>query len=299
MTRQYMDFAPVKKRTVRMTGVSEVHTDGSQVVAYTVQASAPKVRTAVPQQSSRPMMAMPSANATLRSRTGMRPAQTRRVAQTRSVSGNVGGNNVAMRKMPSSAVVARANTAGTRNVAMVSAGKRSTTTVRRVATNNNLSAGRGQVKLGEIEDLSPKFVTTNVPKRPLGDGSSRSVPPQEEAKVAKQKKVGGRLKSKKAAKAAAKQEKAQKKAASREAYKVPKTPFINQDKVAKRPLSKNVYQQQPKKVVAPVEKKTNGKPVTIITKPKKDSKVGLVVTIILTIILGAVAGTVAFLLLPK
>ena len=41
------------------------------------------------------------------------------------------------------------------------------------------------------------------------------------------------------------------------------------------------------------------KPVTVVEKPKKESHVGLVVTIILTIILGAVAGTVAFLLLPK
>ncbi len=40
-------------------------------------------------------------------------------------------------------------------------------------------------------------------------------------------------------------------------------------------------------------------PVTIITKPEKDSHVGIIVTIIMTIILGATAGTVAFLLLPK
>lgn len=68
--------------------------------------------------------------------------------------------------------------------------------------------------------------------------------------------------------------------------------------VKKRPLSKNVYQ---KKVVAmpPKEVKESTEPVTIISKPEKDSKVGLIVTILITIILGAAAGTVAFLLLPK
>lgn len=85
--------------------------------------------------------------------------------------------------------------------------------------------------------------------------------------------------------------------------KVPKTPgfgmlpkakFVNTEKVDKRPLSKNVYQ---KKVVAPKEEPQG--PVTIIARPEKDSKMGLVVTIVITIVLGAAAGTVAFLLLPK
>ena len=77
-------------------------------------------------------------------------------------------------------------------------------------------------------------------------------------------------------------------------YKMPDNPFINQEKVMKRPLSKNVYQ---KKVVVPEEEPSG--PVAIISKPEKDKKVSLVVTIIITIILGAAAGTVAFLLLPK
>lgn len=76
----------------------------------------------------------------------------------------------------------------------------------------------------------------------------------------------------------------------------PRAHFVNTEKVAKRPLSKNVYQK--KIVVVPEEEKSKG-PVKIIDKPKKDSKAGLVVTIIITIILGATAGTVAFLLLPK
>ena len=74
----------------------------------------------------------------------------------------------------------------------------------------------------------------------------------------------------------------------------PKNPFINQEKVIKRPLSKNVYQ---KKVEVPKEEPKG--PVTIIAKPEKDAHVSLVVAVILTIILGAAAGTVAFLLLPK
>lgn len=81
--------------------------------------------------------------------------------------------------------------------------------------------------------------------------------------------------------------------------RAPKAPvmpaFVNTEKVRKRPLSKNVY---PKKVVVPKEEKPTA-PVTIIDKPEKDSKVGLIVTVIITIILGAAAGTVAFLLLPK
>ena len=79
-----------------------------------------------------------------------------------------------------------------------------------------------------------------------------------------------------------------------ETFKVPKTPFINQEKVVKRPLSKNVYQ---KKVVTPKEEPKG--PVTIISKPEKDAHVSLIVAVILTIILGAAAGTIAFLLLPK
>ena len=77
-------------------------------------------------------------------------------------------------------------------------------------------------------------------------------------------------------------------------FQPPKNPFINHGHIAKRPLSKNFYQKPPQVS----EEKPSG-PVTIITKPEKDTKVGIVVTIILTIILGAAAGTIAFLLLPK
>ena len=76
--------------------------------------------------------------------------------------------------------------------------------------------------------------------------------------------------------------------------KIPKYPFINQEKVKKRPLSTNVYR---KEIKTPVEEPKG--PITIISKPEKDAHASLIITVILTIILGAAAGTVAFLLLPK
>ena len=71
--------------------------------------------------------------------------------------------------------------------------------------------------------------------------------------------------------------------------------FINTAALKKRPLSKNVY----KKPLAEPIKEELAATITIIDKPKKESKVGLIITIILTIIFGAAVGTVAFLLLPK
>ncbi len=81
---------------------------------------------------------------------------------------------------------------------------------------------------------------------------------------------------------------------NKKTFEVPKATFINQEKIIKRPLSKNVYQKKIEEF-----KEDQKGPVTIISKPEKDSKTGLIVTIILTIILGAAAGTIAFLLLPK
>ena len=86
------------------------------------------------------------------------------------------------------------------------------------------------------------------------------------------------------------------KAAPSNAFKVPKVRFVNTEKVVKRPLSKNVYHR---KIAEPKEVEKPQKPVTIINKPEKDSKMGMIVAIIITIILGAAAGTVAFLLLPN
>lgn len=168
-------------------------------------------------------------------------------------------------------------------------------------------AEKGVKKFGVIEDFSGKFVSKEVEKRPLSKA-------QMDAAEAKAKKISrisllgkGRNKAMKAtedeakgADKASKSNKAQKTEKKTEVtppkMKIPERPFVNIDKVEKRPLSRNVY--QPRKVVVAPKEEPQG-PVTIIEKPEKDSRIGLIVTIIITIILGAAAGTVAFLLLPK
>ena len=164
------------------------------------------------------------------------------------------------------------------------------------------------LQLGVIEDLNTKFVSSEVEKKPLG--STQAVKGSD-LKEVKSRRLLGRRSRKTAVKPVEKPvENSESKVvrnvapgvrsaqnvqnAQKATYKMPKSPFINQDKVAKRPLSKNAYQR---KVVAPEEKPSGL--VAIIAKPEKDKKVSLVVTIIITIILGAAAGTVAFLLLPK
>ena len=141
--------------------------------------------------------------------------------------------------------------------------------------------------LGVVEDLGGKKSNVGLPKRPLNRGPVASA---SEAK-AKKVKAEGVLRSAPKAKTATAKPAASKANAT---YNTPKSPFINQSRVEKRPLSKNVYQ---KRIAVPKEEPKG--PVTIITKPEKDSHVGIIVTIIMTIILGATAGTVAFLLLPK
>ena len=150
-------------------------------------------------------------------------------------------------------------------------------------------------RYGVVEDYRPKFVKTEVAKRPLSRGHFVAQKAElEEAKAVKvaAKKIGGS--DKLAEKSVEKPEKIEKEAEDKTKMKVPKSPFINQAKVVKRPLSKNIYER----TVKPIEEKSTG-PVKIISQPEKDSKAGRVVAIILAIILGAVAGTVAFLLLPK
>lgn len=153
--------------------------------------------------------------------------------------------------------------------------------------------------LDEIENLNKRFVETNVPKRSLGNRND------EELLRAKAKRIKagnamrpmGGVNATNRVKPVEKPVEKPTKAGASGAFKTPATPFINSEKVVKRPLSKNVYQKQSeKKSVKTVEPKG---PVTIIAKPEKDAHVSIVVTIIITIILGAAAGTVAFLLLPK
>ncbi len=142
---------------------------------------------------------------------------------------------------------------------------------------------------GVVEDFRPKFVKTEVEKRPLSKGHFYMK--KSELSEAKSKKVAARKLKNVVEKPVEKPKKTSEDATK---MKIPKSPFINQNKVVKRPLSKNVYER----TIKPTEEKPSG-PVTIISKPEKDTKVSLIVTVILTIILGAAAGTIAFLLLPK
>ena len=300
MTRQYMDFAPVKKKTAGRAMSSQ-----RRVVVAPERVVAPG-----------PVTKMPSSNAAPRSRIGVRPMGGRRVVSDMTIpSGNnkvkpVARSTNVSNVRPASNAGSVSRPRANANVRYATSSPKANTNVRYVApsskelSKNGMPRKRSTVKLGEIEDLNPKFVVADVPKRPLNDGTNtKPEAKKDDASVAKSKRIGGRLRSKRATKLSAKQEKTeskvQKSAEKNETYNVPKSPFINQDKVVKRPLSGKTYQPQNVPAIQPEGKKTNGKPVTIIAKPKKDSRVGMVVTIILTIILGAVAGTVAFLLLPK
>ena len=148
-------------------------------------------------------------------------------------------------------------------------------------------AGTGmQPQLGVFENLNERFVTKNVPKRPLGQGDKSN----EALRTAKAQNLRGARPV-----STTPVEKPVENSSAKGAYKVPKSPFINQEKVVKRPLSKNVYPQ----TVKEAPKQEQKEPVTVISKPEKDSHVNVVITIIITIVLGAAAGTIAFLLLPK
>ncbi|MBR0467840.1 hypothetical protein IJJ53_02965 [Candidatus Saccharibacteria bacterium] len=150
-------------------------------------------------------------------------------------------------------------------------------------------------RYGVVENYRPKFVKTEVAKRPLSRGhfvAQKSELAEAKAVKVAAKKVGEPAKP--VENPVEKSEKPEKKADDKAKMKIPKSPFINQGKIEKRPLSKNIYER----TIKSTEEKPTG-PVKIISQPEKDSKVGRVVAIILAIILGAAAGTVAFLLLPK
>lgn len=157
--------------------------------------------------------------------------------------------------------------------------------------------------MGVVEDLNARFVKRDVPKRPLSTKPNRvattpAFNATSEVAAAKQQKVKARSVAKQAKKPAnqpAKEPVKKPESKEKSTYKTPKSPFINQHKVKKRPLSGNIYKHEIKEAV----KEEPKGPVTIIAKPEKDKHIGIIVTIIITIILGAAAGTVAFLLLPK
>ncbi len=186
-----------------------------------------------------------------------------------------------------------------------------------------VSTGLHEAKFGVIEDYRPKFVRTEVPKRPLAaKPASKPVPaqvrPTQSRPAAKPMVRSGAPKKPMAKKPAvvpkpiAQRLATQKPVSQRSVAKKPVGPegpritkFLNTNKIEKRPLSRTVP-----KFVPPVpelkfddepEKKSKKKKSLerIITMPDKDSRAGMIIAVILTIILGAAAGTVAFLLLPK
>lgn len=157
-----------------------------------------------------------------------------------------------------------------------------------LGTGSDTFSIKKEPEYGVIEDFRPKFVKTEVEKRPL----SRSHFVQQSTDI-------GTIKSQNIAKSrkstpAESSKSTDDSSDHKKTLKIPQSPFISQAKVVKRPLSKNVYEKK----ITPTKEKNTG-PVTIIDQPEKESFVGKIITIILTIILGAVAGTIAFLLLPK
>jgi hypothetical protein len=151
--------------------------------------------------------------------------------------------------------------------------------------------------LGMVEDLNQKFVKTNVQKRPLGQkpliaGDALSVLKAQKIKASKIPKPIVRP-AEPVVKPVEKPMELEKK----HTYQAPKVQFINQEKIAKRPLSKNVYLRELEK--SPEKESEAQKPLVIASEPKKKSHWGTVIAIIVTIIVGIAAGGVAFLLLPK
>ena len=308
MTQRYMDFAPVKKTTARGAGVSQGRAVPSKTVGMNNR------RTATSNSAvKKPVVARPAGAKSFDVRPTAKPAGVK-TASVRPAAVKPATKRPAvvrpMTTMPSAGAVPRSRMSMRTSSVRQTTSSGSSVSVGRVATKKTVVPSK--VKLGEIEDLSPKFVKKDVPKRPLNDGSELNKP-KKGAAEAKSKKIGGRLrlrssknnaKSKNEAVAGNKIGEAQNTSVKgQSAYMVPKSPFINQDKVAKRPLSRNIYHAPDEKALEVtsqmIDKKAGRKTTTIIDKPAKDSKIGMVVAIILTIILGAVAGTVAFLLLPK
>lgn len=128
--------------------------------------------------------------------------------------------------------------------------------------------------IGSIENLSEKFVNTKVEKRPLSRSSFTSAAAAKAKKIPKIPLIGKKKNTDSAPEPSVKKE--EKKP---DTLTVPSSPFVRSVKVAKRPLSRNVYRPE-KPVTEPKEPKGT---VTIIEKPEKDSRIGLIVTIIITL----------------
>lgn len=300
MSKKYMDFMPSQagaKPVVKRVSVATSTTSVTMQRSGAAVQSEVSRRAAVQSEMSRKTAAQPviytempevKTNRRVVRNEALQTGHTRVATGNYSYSGTsrVGASNMS-----------RVGTDGTSRVATTKVIMR--TPAAKTQSRESFSI-KNEPELGVIEDLNPKFVNTNVAKRPLSGGTGVGASAittknevKEPKKTATRKGFGGRFGRKTEKNEALKKTKAERKAKN-DKYVVPKSPFINQEKVIKRPLSKNVYA---KKVEEPKAKKTG--PVTIIAKPEKEAHTSLVVTIILTIILGAAAGTVAFLLLPK
>lgn len=210
--------------------------------------------------------------------------QSKRVVVSAQLHGMSSGNQMAERK-----IGAVNNASGVKNKVSTRKSIMEPHGVMPVEQGNN-----DKVKLGVIEELPTGFVTSDVPKRPLSVTKKND---QEDLSKIKARKLRGERKliGKQVSQSVAKETPEKRQEEKKSKYVLPKSPFINQTKVEKRPLSKNVYQQR----TAETKSEKLSGPVTIIEKPEKDSRISMVVIIILTIIIGAAAGTVAFLLLPR
>ena len=178
-----------------------------------------------------------------------------------------------------------------------------------------VSTGLNESKLGVFEDYQPKFVRTEVAKRPLGTETKSSAKPKTAAK--KPAKISKSVEKPNVAKKSSVDKPSVARPSAPKSAMISKsssyiagpmiTKYLRTDKAEKRPLSS----ANTKKTVsmhdatlragleAKAEKKPQKSPERIISKPDRDSKAGMIIAVILTIILGAAAGTVAFLLLPK
>lgn len=314
MNKRYIDFVPSKKTGGKTTSAgtsSRVSAKDSSNAARPVRKPVATSRSSsavsssvsghIARQSSRPQHSinqMPAQGGTVRSMPQQRPQARKGVRGP--VSRSVSSQSSTARRVQAKKPVIKPKGSIFAEMPMSGKLKQSRVpekTVRRTESDAMMEFSvKDDPKFGVIEELNTRFVSTSVEKRPLGDGTPLPQPKREEAKDVKAKKLVGR----RFRKAKNNVENPVEKSANtpvnpeKEAFKMPKSPFINQDKVVKRPLSKNVYQKK----VEPPKEESHGT-VTIISKPEKDKHVSLIVAIIITIILGAAAGTVAFLLLPK
>lgn len=303
MKQRYMDFVPAvnrqtgqvasARRMVTATGSAPTRRMAGRVTSTKEKSGSAKQ----PQAMARPMRAV-------------RPQATARPAKTVRPSETIVKPAAAKVTRPQTAVKPADAAEGVRPKAKKEKprAEEKPRGLRRFSLRRNEKKAESGPKLGEVADWSNRFVNTDVPKRPLAKTEARpmqqGVSGEAELMSGKRRAVGSAKKTTgpmtKTTGSTAKTTGATRMAGPARAAGVGGgRNFVYQQKIEKRPLSKvNVYGKKPM-VARPMSKEEPKGPVTIISKPEKQSHVGIIVAIILTIILGAAAGTVAFLILPK